>query len=163
MQKVINTLVVILVGFALYYGIIVDSERIETMEALRLSDEELQGHKSVIDEEYRRLTLMFEGRGKHIQAIQADIANLQNRVIAITDSLGTRIEETNYYLGQADELLREDIQTVGSDLRLIEDDVALLRRTTTRGLQDLTERLDVLESDLNALDEQVNPPERTRN
>ena len=163
MQKVINTLVVILVGFALYYGIIVDAERVETMEALRLSDEELQGHKSVIDEDYRRLSLMFEGRGKHIQSIQADIANLQNRVIFVADSLGVRIDETNFYLGQADEILREDLQTLTGDLQLTVTDIDNLRRTTTRGLADLTEQLEVLQSDLNALNEQVNPPERTRN
>ncbi len=163
MQKVINTLVVILIGFALYYGIIVDTDRVETMETLRLSDEELQGHKSVIDEDYRRLTLMFEGRGKHIQVIQQDIADLQDRVNAVTDSLGTKIDETNYYLGQADEILREDIQTVSGDLRLLEDDIANLRRTTNTRLIDLTEQLEILEADLNALNEQVNPPDRARN
>ncbi len=53
MQKFINILVILLAVFSIYYGVLVDYNRVQTMDTLLTSDEELQGHKRVIDEEYR--------------------------------------------------------------------------------------------------------------
>ena len=45
MQKFINILVILLVVFSIYYGVLVDYNRVQTMDTLLTSDEELQGHK----------------------------------------------------------------------------------------------------------------------
>ena len=160
MQKFINILIIVFVGFSLYYGIIVDRKRVQTMEALRESDVELQGHKEVIDEEYRRLDLRFVGRGKHIQTMQNQIASLQERLRTVSDSLGNKIEETNYFLQQTEELLRADIRDLSSELRTLTDDLATYKRRTNRSILDMQEVLTRLEGDLKALDEQVNPKKR---
>jgi len=157
MQKLINILVVVLVVFSLYYGIIVDHRRVETMEALRQSDVELQGHKNVIDEDYRRLDLKFLGRGKHIKEMQDDIVFLRGRLQTVSDSLGNKIEETNFFLQQAEELLREDIRNMSSELRALSDDLATYKRRTNRDILDTKEVISRMEDDLKALDEQVNP------
>ena len=159
MQRIINILVIILVGFSLYTGIIVDSRRVQTMDRLETSDEELQGHKRMIDEEYHRLSLKFEGRGKHMRRMQDDIAGLRRDLQDAARELGNRIEETNYLLEQAEERLREDISDLGSELRTVSDDLATYKRRTNREILDIKEILTRLEEDLQALDEQVNPPE----
>ena len=157
MQKLINILVVVLVVFSLYYGIIVDHSRVETMEALRQSDVELQGHKKVIDEDYRRLDLRFLGRGKHIKRMQEDIAWLDDRLQTVSDSLGNKIEEANFFLQQADEMLREDIRNVDSELRALSDDLSTYKRRTNRDILDMKEVISRMEDDLKALEEKVSP------
>ena len=157
MQRIINTLVLVLLAFALFYGIIVDHNRVQSMQALEASDVELQGHKRVIDEAYRRLDLKFEGRGKHIRKMQADLLNLNTRLRVVTDSLGNMIEETNFILRQVEERLQDDIRSVSGDLRTLSDDVTTYKRRTNRTILDMREVLDRLEDDLKALDNQVNP------
>ena len=159
MQRIINTLVLVLLAFAVFYGIIVDHSRVQTMQALEASDVELQGHKRVIDEAYRRLDLRFEGRGKHIRTMQADLLNLNDRLRVVTDSLGNMIEETNFILRQVEERLQDDIRSVSGDLRTLSDDVTTYKRRTNRIILDMREVLDRLEDDLKALDNQVNPKE----
>jgi len=157
MQKLVNILVVILVGFSLYYGIIVDHNRVDTMEALRQSDEEIQGHKNVIDEDYRRLDLKFIGRGKHIQSMQEDLAFLRMRLQTVRDSLGNKIEETNYVLQQVEEMLREDLRNLDGELRALSDDLATYKRRTNRDILDMKEVISRMEDDIKALDEKVSP------
>ncbi len=157
MQKLINILVVILICFSMYYGIIVDHKRADTMEALQQNDEELMGHKKVIDEAYRRLDLRFLGRGKHIQIMQQDIATPRYRIRTVSDSLGNKIEETNYFLRQVEEMLREDIRALDSDLRTLSDDLATFKRGTNRSILDMQEVISRIDDDVKALDEQVNP------
>ncbi len=157
MQRIINTLVLVLLAFALFYGIIVDHNRVQSMQALEASDVELQGHKRVIDEAYRRLDLKFEGRGKHIRKMQADLLNLNTRLRVVTDSLGNMIEETNFILRQVEERLQDDIRSVSGDLRTLSDDVTTYKRRTNRTILDMREILDRLEDDLKALDNQLNP------
>ncbi len=157
MQRIINTLVLVLLAFALFYGIIVDHNRVQTMQALEASDVELQGHKRVIDEAYRRLDLKFEGRGKHIRKMQAELLNLNARLRVVTDSLGNMIEETNFILRQVEERLQDDIRSVSGDLRTLSDDVTTYKRRTNRTILDMREILDRLEDDLKALDNQLNP------
>ncbi len=157
MQKLINILVVVLVVFSLYYGIIVDHRRVDTMEALRQSDVELQGHKKVIDEDYRRLDLRFLGRGKHIKRLQDDLVFLRGRLRTVSDSLGNKIEETNFFLQQAEEMLREDIRNVNSELRALSDDLATYKRRTNRDILDMKEVISRTEDDLKALEEKVSP------
>jgi len=157
MQKIINILVVVFVGFSLYYGIIVDHNRSEALEVLGQNDEELMGHKIVIDEAYRRLDLRFQGRGKHIQRMQADIASLRDRLRTVSDSLGNKIEETNYFLQQVEEMLREDIRNLNSELRTITDDLATFKRRTNRSILDMQEVISRLEDDIKAVDEKVTP------
>ncbi len=159
MQRIINVVVLVLLAFSVYYGIIRDHRRVQMMEALETSDIELQGHKRVIDEDYRRLDLKFEGRGKHIRKMQGDLASLGNRLRIVTDSLGNKIEETNFFLRQVEELLREDIRNLSGELRTLSDDVTTYKRRTNRTILDMREILTRLEDDLKALDETVNPPE----
>ena len=128
MQRFINALVIVLFGVTIYYGLIVDNTRVQTMKKLEASDVELQGHKKVIDEDYRRLTLRFDGRGKHIQKLQNDLSNLGRRLRTVSDSLGNQIEETRYRLEQADEILRDDLRVLRADLRALSDDLTTYRR-----------------------------------
>ena len=159
MQKIINILVVVLLGVTLYYTIYIDYKRSRTMKELTTSGVELQGHKNMIDEEYRRLSLKFEGRGKHMQRMQENIKNLGSRLIAITDSLGNKIEETNYLLSQVEELLREDIRRVEGDVRALSDEMTTYKRRTNRSILDMQDALSTLEDDLKALQEKVEPEE----
>lgn len=159
MQKFINILVMVLLGVTLYYTILVDYKRSKTMKELATSDVELQGHKSMIDGEYDRLSLMFEGRGKHMQRMQKDIRNLNQRIRSVTDSLGNKIEETNYLLTQVEEQLREDIRRVESDIRAAADEFTTYKRRTNRSILDMQESLSTLENDLKALQEKVETPE----
>ncbi|MEE9465381.1 MAG: hypothetical protein V3W14_07410 [Candidatus Neomarinimicrobiota bacterium] len=159
MQKIINILVMVLFGITLYYTVIVDYKRTQTMEILTASDVELQGHKNMIDEEYRRLTLKFEGRGKHMQRMQQDISQLNQRLRTVTDSLGNKIEETNYLLSQIEEQLREDIRSLEGDLRAAADELTTYKRRTNRSILDLQESLSTLENELTALREKVDPQE----
>ncbi|MFB0517182.1 MAG: hypothetical protein ACETWG_11350 [Candidatus Neomarinimicrobiota bacterium] len=157
MQKIINLLVIILLGFSLYYGIIVDNNRSQRMEVLSQNDEELMGHKKVIDEAYRQLDLRFVGRGKHIQRMQVDIATLRDRLRTVSDSLGNKIEETNFFLQQAEEMLREDIRNLNSELRTLSDDLGTFKRRTNRSILDMQEVISRIEDDIKALDEKVSP------
>lgn len=159
MQKIINILVVVLLGVTLYYTIYVDYKRSRTMKELTTSGIELQGHKNMIDEEYRRLSLKFEGRGKHMQRMQENIKNLGSRLTVITDSLGNKIEETNYLLSQVEELLREDIRRVEGDVRALSDEMTTYKRRTNRSILDMQDALSTLEDDLKALQEKVEPEE----
>lgn len=159
MQKIINILVVVLLGVTLYYTIYVDYKRSRTMKELTTSGIELQGHKNMIDEEYRRLSLKFEGRGKHMQRMQESIKNLGSRLTVITDSLGNKIEETNYLLSQVEELLREDIRRVEGDVRALSDEMTTYKRRTNRSILDMQDALSTLEDDLKALQEKVEPEE----
>lgn len=159
MQKFINTLVVILIAAVLYLGIFVDYKRVQVMDSLATSDVELQGHKRVIDEDYRRLTLKFDGRGKHIQTMQNEIARLKVRVTTVVDSLGNRIEETNFLLRQVEDRLRADIRSIEGDISGINDDLSTYKRRTNRSILDMQEVVSRLEDDLEALDAQVNPKE----
>lgn len=159
MQKIINILVVVLLGVTLYYTIYVDYKRSRTMKELTTSGIELQGHKNMIDEEYRRLSLKFEGRGRHMQRMQVNIKNLGSRLIVITDSLGNKIEETNYLLSQVEELLREDIRRVEGDVRALSDEMTTYKRRTNRSILDMQDALSTLEDDLKALQEKVDPEE----
>ncbi|MCH7521284.1 MAG: hypothetical protein IIB42_06240 [Candidatus Marinimicrobia bacterium] len=157
MQKFINIMVVLLVAAVLYLGIIVDFKRAQTMEALGVSDVELQGHKRVIDEDYRRLTIKFDGRGKHIQTMQNSIVQLNERVRTVVDSLGNKIDETNFFLKQVEEQLRADIRSIEGDISGINDDLSTYKRRTNRSILDIQEVVRRLEDDLKALDAQVNP------
>ncbi len=160
MQKIINILVAVLLAITLYYTIYVDYKRSKAMTALTISDVELQGHRSMIDEEYRRLSIKFEGRGKHMQRMQASIRSLGSRLMVVTDSLGNKIEETNYLLSQVEELLREDIRRVEGDLRALSDEMTTYKRRTNRSILDLQDALSTLEGDLKALQEKVEPKEK---
>lgn len=159
MQKIINILVAVLLGVTLYYTIYVDYKRSRTMKELTTSGIELQGHKNMIDEEYRRLSLKFEGRGRHMQRMQVNIKDLGSRLIVITDSLGNKIEETNYLLSQVEELLREDIRRVEGDVRALSDEMTTYKRRTNRSILDMQDALSTLEDDLKALQEKVEPEE----
>ena len=159
MQKFINILVVVLAAVAIYSTIIVDYQRVKTMTALEASDVELQGHKDYIDEAYRRLTLRFEGRGKHMQRMQTDIANLNSRLGTVTDSLGNKIEETNFQLREVEDQLRESIRNLESDLRSLNDDITTYKRRTNRSILDLQELIKRVDSDLTALQEKLEPEE----
>ena len=159
MQKIINILVAVLLGVTLYYTIYVDYKRSRTMKELTTSGIELQGHKNMIDEEYRRLSLKFEGRGKHMQRMQESIKNLGSRLTVITDSLGNKIEETNYLLSQVEELLREDIRRVEGDVRALSDEMTTYKRRTNRSILDMQDALSTLEDDLKALQEKVESEE----
>ena len=153
MQKFINILVMVLVVFSVYYGVFVDYRHSRIMKQLSVSDTELQSHKTIIDEEYRRLALKFDGRGKHMQRMSAEIANLQLRLQTVTDSLGNRIEDLNFLMTQIEENLRADIRSVEGDVRGLDDDLSTYKRNTNRSILDLQERLNVFESDLKALTE----------
>lgn len=159
MQKIINILVAVLLGVTLYYTIYIDYKRSRTMKELTTSGIELQGHKNMIDEEYRRLSLKFEGRGRHMQRMQVNIKDLGSRLIVITDSLGNKIEETNYLLSQVEELLREDIRRVEGDVRALSDEMTTYKRRTNRSILDMQDALSTLEDDLKALQEKVEPEE----
>ena len=159
MQKIINILVVVLLGVTLYYTIYIDYKRSRTMKELTTSGIELQGHKNMIDEEYRRLSLKFEGRGRHMQRMKVNIKDLGSRLIVITDSLGNKIEETNYLLSQVEELLREDIRRVEGDVRSLSDEMTTYKRRTNRSILDMQDALSTLEDDLKALQEKVEPEE----
>lgn len=160
MQKIINILVMVLFGITLYYTIYVDYKRSRTMKELTTNDVELQGHKNMIDEEYRRLSLKFEGRGKHMQRMQANIKNLGSRLMVVTDSLGNKIEETNYLLSQVEELLREDIRRVEGDVRALSDEMTTYKRRTNRSILDLQDAITTLEGDLKAFQEKIDPKEK---
>lgn len=162
MQKFINILVILLVVFSIYYGVLVDYNRVQTMDTLLTSDEELQGHKRVIAEEYRRLSLKFDGRGKHMQRMAADITGLRNRLQTVTDSLGNKLDEVNFLLTQVEENLRDDIRAVSSDLRVLGDDLSTYNRRINRSILDIQERLNVLASDLRALTEPEEEQEGNR-
>ena len=153
MQKFINILVMVLVVFSVYYGVFVDYRHSRIMKQLSVSDTELQSHKTIIDEEYRRLSLKFDGRGKHMQRMSAEIANLQLRLQTVTDSLGNRIEDLNFLMTQIEENLRTEIRSVEGDVRGLDDDLSTYKRNTNRSILDLQERLNVFESDLKALTE----------
>ena len=153
MQKFINILVMVLVVFSVYYGVFVDYRHSRIMKQLAVSDTELQSHKTLIDEEYRRLSLKFDGRGKHMQRMSDDIANLQARLQTVTDSLGNRIEDLNFLMTQIEENLRAEIRSVEGDVRGLDDDLSTYKRNTNRSILDLQERLNVFESDLKALTE----------
>ncbi|MCH7573719.1 MAG: hypothetical protein IIA59_01215 [Candidatus Marinimicrobia bacterium] len=153
MQKFINILVMVLVVFSVYYGVFVDYRHSRIMKQLAVSDTELQSHKTLIDEEYRRLSLKFDGRGKHMQRMSEDIANLQARLQTVTDSLGNRIEDLNFLMTQIEENLRAEIRSVEGDVRGLDDDLSTYKRNTNRSILDLQERLNVFESDLKALTE----------
>ena len=153
MQKFINILVMVLVVFSVYYGVFVDYRHSRIMKQLAVSDTELQSHKTLIDEEYRRLSLKFDGRGKHMQRMSVDIANLQMRLQTVTDSLGNRIEDLNFLMTQIEENLRAEIRSVEGDVRGLNDDLSTYKRNTNRSILDLQERLNVFESDLKALTE----------
>ena len=153
MQKFINILVMVLVVFSVYYGVFVDYRHSRIMKQLAVSDTELQSHKTIIDEEYRRLSLKFDGRGKHMQRMSAEIANLQLRLQTVTDSLGNRIEDLNFLMTQIEENLRADIRSVEGDVRGLDDDLSTYKRNTNRSILDLQERLNVFASDLKALTE----------
>lgn len=157
MQRFINALVIVLFGVTIYYGIIVDHDRIQFMKKLEASDVELQGHKKVIDEDYRRLTLRFDGRGKHIQKLQNDLVNLGRRLRTISDSLGNQIEETRYRLEQSDEVLRNDLRTLRADLRGLTDDLTTYRRQSNRSILDVQAKITRMEDDIEAIDRKVNP------
>lgn len=159
MQKFINAIVAMLVVFSVYFGIFVDRERSKTMVQLATSDVELQGHKRVIDEEYRRLTLKFEGRGKHMKRLQEDIETLRRRLRVQVDSLGNKIEETNFYLEQVEEMLRSDIRDLDSELRALSDEVGTYKRRTNRTLLDVQETISRIDDDLKALGEKIEPKE----
>ena len=159
MQKFINILVAVLFGVTLYYTVYIDYKRSQTMKVLTASDVELQGHKNMIDEEYRRLSLKFDGRGKHMQRMQQNIAKLSKRLVVVTDSLGNKIEETNYLLTQVEEMLREDIQRIEGDLRAQSDEMTTYKRRTNRSILDLKDALSTLEDDLKALQEKIEPEE----
>ncbi len=159
MQKFINILVMVLLGITLYYTIYIDYKRSRTMNKLTTSDVELQGHKNMIDEEYRRLSLKFDGRGKHMQRMQENLKSLGSRLLVVTDSLGNKIEETNYLLSQVEELLREDIRRVEGDVRALSDEMTTYKRRTNRSILDLKDDLSTLEDDLKALQEKVEPEE----
>ena len=156
MQKFINILVMLLAVFSLYYGVLVDYNRVRTMDTLTLSDAELQGHKNVIDEEYRRLSLKFDGWGKHMQRMAADIANLEGRLKTVTDSLGNKLDELAFALEQTEENLRRDIVSVEGDVRSLNDDLSTYKRRTNRSVLDMQERINVVESDIKVLQ---TPPE----
>ena len=153
MQKFINILVMVLVVFSVYYGVFVDYRHSRIMKQLAVSDTELQSHKTIIDEEYRRLSLKFDGRGKHMQRMSAEIANLQLRLETVTDSLGNRIEDLDFLMTQIEENLRADIRSVEGDVRGLDDDLSTYKRNTNRSILDLQERLNVFASDLKALTE----------
>lgn len=155
MQKFINILVMVLAVVAIYSTIIVDYQRVKTMTRLETNDVELQGHKAVIDEAYRRLTLKFDGRGKHMQRMQAGIANLGSRLGAVTDSLGNKIEENKFELQQAEERLADRIGNLESDLRGLTDDLSTYKRRTNRSILDMQELIKRVDSDLTALKEQA--------
>lgn len=160
MQKIINVLVVVLVAVVIYYGVIVDYQRGTALAELATSDVELQGHKKVIDEEYRRLSLKFDGRGKHIQRMQRDLGNLTSRLGVVIDSLGNRIAETNFLLQQAEERLRDDIRDLEGELTAVTDDLSTYKRRTNRAILEIQENLTQIEGDIKALDEKVNPKEK---
>ncbi|MCH8327998.1 MAG: hypothetical protein IID15_05680 [Candidatus Marinimicrobia bacterium] len=151
MQKFINILVMVLAVFSIYYGVVVDYRHSRIMKQLAVSDVELQSHKSVIDEEYRRLTLKFEGRGKHMQRMSVEIANLQDRLQTVTDSLGNRIDELDFLMTQIEENLRAEIRSVEGDVRGLDDDLSTYKRNTNRSILDMQERINVIESDLKVL------------
>ncbi len=159
MQKFINILVMLLVAVAIYSTIIVDYKRVKTMTALEASDVELQAHKDYIDEAYRRLTLKFDGRGKHMQRMQAGIAHLGSRLGSVTDSLGNKIEETNYQLREIEDDLKQNIRSVEGDLRGLTDDLTTYKRRTNRSILDLQELIKRVDGDLTALKEQMAPEE----
>jgi len=160
MQKIINVLVVVLVAVVIYYGVIVDYQRSTALAELATSDVELQGHKKVIDEEYRRLSLQFDGRGKHIQRMQSDLAGLTRRLGVVVDSLGNRIAETNFLLQQAEERLRDDIRDLQGEFTTVTDDLSTYKRRTNRAILEIQENLTQIEGDIKALDEKVNPKEK---
>lgn len=160
MQKIINVLVAVLVAVVIYYGVIVDYQRGTALAELATSDVELQGHKKVIDEEYRRLSLQFDGRGKHIQRMQRDLGNLTSRLGVVIDSLGNRIAETNFLLQQAEERLRDDIRDLQGELTAVTDDLSTYKRRTNRAILEIQENLTQIEGDIKALDEKVNPKEK---
>lgn len=151
MQKFINILVMLLAVFSLYYGVLVDYNRVQTMKTLTSSDAELQGHKNVIDEEYRRLSLKFDGRGKHMQRMTEDIDHLQDRLQIVTDSLGNKLDDLTFALQQAEEALRREIRSVEGDVRTLSDDLSTYKRRTNRSVLDIQERINVLESDIKIL------------
>lgn len=153
MQKFINILVMVLVVFSVYYGVFVDYRHSRIMNQLAVSDIELQSHKRIIDDEYRRLTLKFEGRGKHMQRMAEDIDNLQVRLNIVTDSLGNQIDELNFLMTQIEENLRSEIRSVEGDVRGLDDDLSTYKRNTNRSILDMQERINVIESDLKALTE----------
>ena len=161
MQKIINVLVLLLIGYAVYV-LIIDRQRVITMDELQASDIELQGHKQVIDEEYRRLNLRFEGRGKHIQRMQRDIERLRTQMRTKVDSLGNQLEETNYYLRQTEEMLREDIRELESELRTLTDDLATYKRRTNRTILDIQEVISRIEDDIAAINEKIEPAREER-
>ncbi len=159
MQKFINILVIVLAAVAIYSTVIVDYQRVQTLTVLEASDVELQGHKDYIDEAYRRLTLKFDGRGKHMQRMQADIAHLYRRLGTVTDSLGNKIEETNFQLREVEDQLRENIRSLEGDLRGISDDLSTYKRRTNRSILDIGELIKRVDSDLTALTERMEPEE----
>ena len=94
-----------------------------------------------------------------MQRMQENIKNLGSRLTVITDSLGNKIEETNYLLSQVEERLREDIRRVESDVRALSDEMTTYKRRTNRSILDMQDALSTLEDDLKALQEKVEPEE----
>ena len=95
-----------------------------------------------------------------MQRMQVNIKDLGSRLIVITDSLGNKIEETNYLLSQVEELLREDIRRVEGDVRALSDEMTTYKRRTNRSILDMQDALSTLEDDLKALQEKVEPEEK---
>jgi len=92
--------------------------------------------------------------------MQEDIAWLRDRLQTVSDSLGNKIEETNYFLQQVEEILREDIRDLDSELRALTEDLATYKRRTNRDILDMKEVISRMEDDLKALEEKVDPKKK---
>ena len=152
---IITFFIILAIG---YYWMVVDDTRIQRMEQLSDSDEELSGDVNSTVEIYNRIEKKWIGTSKHVQTLQNETHAHYIAYAAQMDSIDIVFEEIKFSIEQLEEILTRKIDRVKDDVTNLEDGFESFKRSTNRTIREFKQNISTIQDDINTLNEKVFPP-----
>ena len=152
---IVTFFIIIAIG---YYWMVVDDSRTKQMVELSDSDAELSGDVNSTVEIYDRLEKKWIGTSKHVQTLQKETHTHYAVYEAQMDSIDIVFEEIKFSIEQLEEILIRKIDRVKDDVRNLEDNFEIFKRSTKRAGRDMKQKISTIQDDINTLNATVFPP-----
>tara|TARA_B100001750_G_C15397475_1_gene540805 strand:- start:207 stop:635 length:429 start_codon:yes stop_codon:yes gene_type:complete len=141
---------------------IVDEDRLMTMNNLNKSDVELSGDVNSTLEVHNRLELKWQGTSKHVRTLQEETHAHYEEYAAKMDSINWVFKEIKFSIEQLNDLMNQKFDQVNETVDNLSSSFDSYKRTTNKSIREIKNNINTIKDDVNKLNDKVFPPEKEK-
>ena len=149
----IVTILIIISG--LYYWTVVDSNRVDEMESLGITDNMLKGDVNEWSEYYSRIEKKWIGTSKHVKTLQNETHNHYKKYDAKVDSINNSFERIEYKIDQINETLSDKLEDLTTELESLNEEFSSYKRATQRDVLKMKKNIESIEDKIDDINKKL--------